>query len=308
MITIKENYLTRVQLAQAQDLHGIHADMEADHRLHSTDKDEIADAIKARFGELNAEAQPPAEQKPRWANRTEILARLPRGCKHLITILIFAVVAVKVATAQAVAAPSLVRMRVVPTANSETALLGRRLAATLACFVPAPAELYRHAGVATNGQPPELIPNTHSGIGQRLAALSMVESGDNDQAIGRAGEVSRFQILPNVWARYFFTSPPLHFPLSQRERAGVRESATNAFTAWHIAYAIMQDRCSAFETKFHRPPTDREFYILWARPRCLMGPFPGSSNRQLSPIGGHLAARAQRFANLVSIRSTPSTH
>ncbi|HXG49204.1 MAG TPA: hypothetical protein VNO52_16390, partial [Methylomirabilota bacterium] len=35
-----------------------------------------------------------------------------------------------------------------------------------------------------------------------LEALSLIESGNNDRAIGRAGEVSRYQILPTVWRRY----------------------------------------------------------------------------------------------------------
>lgn len=35
-----------------------------------------------------------------------------------------------------------------------------------------------------------------------LAALSSVESGNNDLAIGAAGEVSRYQISPLVWQAY----------------------------------------------------------------------------------------------------------
>ena len=33
----------------------------------------------------------------------------------------------------------------------------------------------------------------------KLEALSMIESGNNDLAVGQAGEVSRFQIRPQVW-------------------------------------------------------------------------------------------------------------
>ena len=33
----------------------------------------------------------------------------------------------------------------------------------------------------------------------RWAALSMIESGDNDQAVGPGGEVSRFQIRRELW-------------------------------------------------------------------------------------------------------------
>src|SRR5436853_1422684 len=37
---------------------------------------------------------------------------------------------------------------------------------------------------------------------ERWAALSQIESGDNDKAVGPAGEISRYQIKPEVWRRY----------------------------------------------------------------------------------------------------------
>ena len=40
-----------------------------------------------------------------------------------------------------------------------------------------------------------------AGLSQ-LDAISMIESGDNDAAIGTAGEVSRYQIRPQVWERF----------------------------------------------------------------------------------------------------------
>lgn len=48
-----------------------------------------------------------------------------------------------------------------------------------------------------------------------LAAISAVESGDNDLAVGKRGEVSRYQMLPAVWSRYnrhFGKSAPWHDP------------------------------------------------------------------------------------------------
>ena len=110
----------------------------------------------------------------------------------------------------------------------------------------------------------------------RLAALSMIESGDSDAAVGRAREVSRFQITPAVWRQY----------------AGGLDPA-NPFTAWNTAAAIMHDRCKAFERRFHRPCTDAEFYILWARPALLIGPG--------RPIHAALRDRAARFVNLVKL-------
>src|SRR5271156_4592117 len=76
----------------------------------------------------------------------------------------------------------------------------------------------------------------------RWDALSMIESGYNDHAIGQRGEVSRFQILPTLW--------PGGNPQNEQE-------------ALSAARAIMDVRLARFEHLYHRPATDFEFYILW---------------------------------------------
>ena len=43
-----------------------------------------------------------------------------------------------------------------------------------------------------------LVPMCGFGM-DRLAALSMIETGDRDHMIGRAGEISRYQILKAEW-------------------------------------------------------------------------------------------------------------
>ena len=35
----------------------------------------------------------------------------------------------------------------------------------------------------------------------RWAALSQIESGDDDHAVGAAGEISRYQLKPEIWQR-----------------------------------------------------------------------------------------------------------
>jgi len=35
-----------------------------------------------------------------------------------------------------------------------------------------------------------------------LAAIAMVESGNNDRAVGKAHEISRYQIKPQIWQQY----------------------------------------------------------------------------------------------------------
>lgn len=105
----------------------------------------------------------------------------------------------------------------------------------------------------------------------RFAALSQIESGDRDAAIGADGEISRYQILVMEWRRA--SSAPL-------------SRALDSASALAVAQAIMSARCTAFAARRHRPPTDFEFYLLWHRPARVLNP----KHRE--------AARAQRFANL----------
>jgi hypothetical protein len=106
----------------------------------------------------------------------------------------------------------------------------------------------------------------------RWGALSQIESGDNDHAVGRQGEVSRYQILPEVWRRYAPARADWHKPAD----------------ALAIAKVAMRDRCLAFERRFHRVPTDLEFYVLWNAPSQIPRPSKAVSQR------------AHRFRNLVT--------
>lgn len=106
----------------------------------------------------------------------------------------------------------------------------------------------------------------------RFAALSMIESGDDDFAHGRHLEVSRFQIRRELWLAS--TDVPI-------------EQATNAAVALTVAQTIATKRTQAFAAKHGRAPTDFEFYVLWNAP--LQVDRPGSAVRE----------RAERFVNLV---------
>jgi hypothetical protein len=106
----------------------------------------------------------------------------------------------------------------------------------------------------------------------RFAALSMIESGDNDFACGKQTEVSRFQIQRKMWLET--TNAPISL-------------ATNAVVALAVAQMIAAKRCQQFEKQHGRPPTDFEFYVLWNAPTQLE--HPGTSVRE----------RAERFVNLV---------
>jgi hypothetical protein len=106
----------------------------------------------------------------------------------------------------------------------------------------------------------------------RWAALSQLETRDNDNAIGSAGEVSRFQIKPKLWQRY----------------AGLSANWTNPTQALAAAQELMKERCTGFERRHNRPPTDFEFYVLWNA--------PGQLNKPAKAV----RERAERFCRLVS--------
>ena len=100
----------------------------------------------------------------------------------------------------------------------------------------------------------------------RWAALSMIESGDNDRAIGPGGEISRFQIRPELWPG---------------------GNPTNTQIALSAAREIMLPRIEQFKQSHQRMPTDFEFYILWNAPW------------QVDHPSATVTERARRFSNLI---------
>ena len=100
----------------------------------------------------------------------------------------------------------------------------------------------------------------------RWAALSMIESGDNDRAVGPGGEISRFQIRHELW--------PGGDP-------------TNSQMALAAARVIMTPRIAEFKQSHQRLPTDFEFYVLWNAPW------------QVDHPSNTVTERARRFSNLI---------
>jgi hypothetical protein len=105
----------------------------------------------------------------------------------------------------------------------------------------------------------------------RWSALSQIESGDDDHATGAAGEISRYQIKPELWRQY----------------APETADWTKVDDALSVAKEAMRERSTAFERANHRPPTDFEFYILWNAPAQIQHP------------GKAVSERAERFCNLI---------
>ena len=105
----------------------------------------------------------------------------------------------------------------------------------------------------------------------RLSALSMLETGNDDRAVGSAGEISRFQVKKAEWRT-------------------VTNSAdySDSETARKVMIQLMDKRIHAFEQHFGRKPNDFEFYALWNAPSQALN---GHVSRKV-------AERCERFANL----------
>jgi len=122
-----------------------------------------------------------------------------------------------------------------------------------------------------------LVPMASMGM-DRISALSMLETGNNDRMVGRAGEISRYQILKTEWR-------------------SVTNSArwADAQVSKEVAQTLLDRRVNEFRTIFRRDPTDFEFYVLWNAPSQVLR----------GKVSRVVAERAGRFSNLCSRRTEP---
>ena len=111
----------------------------------------------------------------------------------------------------------------------------------------------------------------------KLQALSMIESGDNDAAIGQAGEVSRYQIKPWIWRGY---------SQSKAYRDAHESSA--------VAIKYLSDLEETFRKRARREPTDFDLYVLWNAGPAYYSKC-GFSPSRIDPV---IRNRARRFNNL----------
>lgn len=105
----------------------------------------------------------------------------------------------------------------------------------------------------------------------RLSALSMLETGNDDQAVGSAGEISRFQVKKAEWRSVTSSVNYSDFETARR-----------------VMIQLMDKRIRAFYERFGRQPTDFEFYALWNAPSQVLS----------GKISSKVASRCRRFANL----------
>jgi hypothetical protein len=113
----------------------------------------------------------------------------------------------------------------------------------------------------------------------RLSALSMIETGNNDRMLGRAGEISRYQILKSEW-RSVTNSTRFSCPATARS----------------VTVQLMKRREQRFRALYRRNPTNFEVYALWNAPGQV---FRGR-------VSAVVAERCRRYANLCE-RPEPKT-
>jgi hypothetical protein len=118
-----------------------------------------------------------------------------------------------------------------------------------------------------------------------LEAISMIESGNNDDAIGRAGEVSRYQIRPQVWRQF---------------------SQSSEYTNLRVATSVAQQHLNGL-AKFYlertgRTADDFDLYVMWnAGPTYYSN--IGFARDRIRPL---IRNRAERYVNLRRMQ-TPNT-
>jgi len=108
-----------------------------------------------------------------------------------------------------------------------------------------------------------------------LAALSAVESGDTDAAIGAFGEKSRYQIMPGV---------AMSAVEKYRELRDIRLTVDwplNEPLARRIAKTIWTHQLIHFQMRYQRSPSLPELYLLWHRPGRPLDPTPVEWERAL---------------------------
>jgi hypothetical protein len=113
----------------------------------------------------------------------------------------------------------------------------------------------------------------------RLNALGMIETGNDDRAVGALGEVSRYQLSPSVWKSYSKSTDYRNPEVSLRV----------ARQHWNYLAAYFKEKTS-------RIPTDYDMYVMW---NTRLG-YYARKNFSQQQICAVVQDRAQRFVNLIN--------
>lgn len=111
----------------------------------------------------------------------------------------------------------------------------------------------------------------------KLEAISMIETADRDCAVGRAGERSRYQIMPRVWESY----------TSSREYKNPQ-----------VARGVAERHLAVLEETYRKAtgcvPSDFDRYVLWNG-----GPtYYAKINFDAKRVHPVIRERAERYVNL----------
>ena len=131
-----------------------------------------------------------------------------------------------------------------------------------------------HAGVLSP-RPPS-VSAEEKALRLALAAIETGHASNPDFARGSSGEVSRYQIMPQVWKAY-----------------SESRQYSNPELAWAVARQILIERSHDFSKEAGREPTPFDLYVLWNKPELYAK--AGHVPRKLPK---RLQARAGRFENL----------
>jgi hypothetical protein len=111
----------------------------------------------------------------------------------------------------------------------------------------------------------------------KLEAISMIETADRDSVVGKAGERSRYQIMPKVWHSYTtsrdYRNPQLARAVAERHLAALEET---------------------FQKATGRQPTDFDRYVLWNGGPTYYAKI-GFDAKRVHPV---IRERADRYVNL----------
>jgi hypothetical protein len=111
----------------------------------------------------------------------------------------------------------------------------------------------------------------------KLEAISMIETADRDGVVGKAGERSRYQIMPRVWSSY----------TSSRDYKNPQ--VAQAVAGRHLA--VLED---TFRKATGREPSDFDRYVLWNGGPTYYAKI-GFSAQRVHPV---IRERAERYVNL----------
>jgi hypothetical protein len=111
----------------------------------------------------------------------------------------------------------------------------------------------------------------------KLEAISMIETADRDWVVGKAGERSRYQIMPKVWQSYTssrdYRNPELARAVAERHLASLEET---------------------FRKATGREPSDFDRYVLWNGGPTYYAKI-GFDAKRVHPV---IRERADRYVNL----------